>query len=361
MGGGRLAKKILYAQASSALMGNLTQINTEYRQACQALYQENNRATWADWLKAQAMKGDSEALNALRSRENAKGFKSRTVHGQAAQNGQSSSKASVKAPQRAAGTFGLGVSIPAANDAAATIDNITKQGTVIYRVGGTAVRDNGNGLQVASTSSPKAMQQALAFAAKHYGSQLSLTGDLLFKAQMVRAAVDGNLAVTFADPLLEKKRQELIEGQRHGQPRTAGQYRGRTGRATAHAKQSAVHTQGASRAATDQFSRASATATHQPNTGGFAAPPPPVARDRMRGLSERCLDGLKTGIEMLLPRYVPIFFQQSGSESDSLLRRGSAGIKTIFSDFVEQLKTDKKVQQQQAKPQGQQQDTGRSR
>jgi len=361
MGGGRLAKKILYAQASSALMGNITQINTEYRQACQALYQENNRATWADWLKTQAMKGDSEALNALRSRENAKGFKSRTVHGQATQNGQSSSKASIKTPQRAAGTFGLGVSIPAANDAAAPIDNITKQGTVIYRIGGAAVRDNGNGLQVASTSSPKAMQQALAFAAKHYGSELSLTGDLLFKAQMVRAAVDGGLPVTFTDPLLEKKRQELSKGQRNGQPRTARQYRGRTGRAAAQPEQSAVHTQGGGHASTNQSGRASATATYQPNTGRFAAPPPPVARDRMRGLSERCLDGLKTGIEMLLPRYVPIFFQQSGSESDSLLRRGSAGIKTVFSDFVDQLKTDKQAKQAQTKQQGQQQDTGRSR
>jgi len=81
MGGGGLAKKILYAQASSALMGNIGQINTEYRQACQALYQDNHRATWADWLKQQAIKGDSEALTALRS----KGFNSRTLHKEAAQ------------------------------------------------------------------------------------------------------------------------------------------------------------------------------------------------------------------------------------------------------------------------------------
>jgi len=96
-------------------------------------------------------------------------------------------------------------------------------------------------------------------------------------------------------------------------------------------------------------------------TGRFGTPPPPVARDRMRGLSGRCLDGLKTGIEMLLPRHLPIFFQQSGRESDSLLRRGGAGIKTIFSDFVEQLKADKQAKQAQTKQQSQQQDTGRSR
>ncbi|KXU35663.1 hypothetical protein AXE65_06235, partial [Ventosimonas gracilis] len=358
MGGRGLAKKIFYAQVSSSLLGDIGKINAEYRQSCQALYQENSRASWADWLKQQAIQGDSEALSALRSRGSAKGFKNRALH--SVQGGRagavpSATKAQTTTPQRAADLFGLGVSVPKAQYKPALSvpvqDNITKKGTVIYRVGASSVRDNGNGLQVASTARPKEMQQALQFAAQRYGSQLSLTGDLLFKAQMVRAAVDGHLQVSFADPLLEKKRQQLMEDKQRGQSIGAGQHRGRTGRLAANHGQAATNTQG----------RGSHTArAPKQDTGRFGTPPPPVARDRLHGLSERALAGLKTGIEMLLPPAVSIFFQQSAAESHSLLRRGAAGITNRLSDWAQALKPSPQAKEK-SQAQGHHQDGGRSR
>jgi len=340
MGGGRLSKKMLYAQASSALMGNIAGINAQHRQACQALYQDNSRATWADWLKQQAIKGDSEALSALRSRESAKGFNSRRLYGKAQPVSQRSQS---QTPQRAAGTLGLGVLPKAANDAPLPIDNITKKGTVMYRIGTSHVRDNGSGVQIARTASPQAMQQALVFAAQRCGSELSISGDLLFKAQMVRAAASGKLPVTFADPLLERKRQELIKGTLSGQPNTPGQYRGRAGRIAARHGQSATAAQDARNATA---TRATPRAI-QSDAGRFAAPPPPVARDRMHGLPQRTLAGLRTGIEMLLPPVVSVFLRQPAAESAALLRRSAASVKTRFSDVVERLKTNKAKEQTQ--------------
>ncbi len=39
----------------------------------------------------------------------------------------------------------------------------------------------------------------------------TVNGTTEFKAQAVRAAVDGKLAITFADPALEKRRQALLQ------------------------------------------------------------------------------------------------------------------------------------------------------
>jgi len=81
----------------------------------------------------------------------------------------------------------------------------------------------------------------------------------------------------------------------------------------------------------------------------------------MRGLQGRCLDGLKTGIEMLLPPAVSVFLSQYRAEPHSLLRRGDAGIKTRFSAFVEQLKADKQGKAQAGQKTNQEQGGGISR
>jgi hypothetical protein len=46
----------------------------------------------------------------------------------------------------------------------------------------------------------------LKLAADRYGDRITVNGTAEFKAQAIRAAVDGKLAITFAEPALEKRR-----------------------------------------------------------------------------------------------------------------------------------------------------------
>lgn len=176
---GRLTKRVLYGQCSAALRADLDAIHKGYEQQRAAISQAHSRRTWFDWLKQQAQAGDSQALDALRAREAAQGLKGNTIQS----DGQ--------------GKPGD----------ATVIDNITKKGTIIYHVGKSAVRDDGDKLQVSSGANLEGMQQALRLAMQRYGNHITVNGTIEFKAQMILAAVDARLSITFADPALESRRQ----------------------------------------------------------------------------------------------------------------------------------------------------------
>ncbi|MFP2768288.1 TraI/MobA(P) family conjugative relaxase [Oceanisphaera sp. KMM 10153] len=184
-GSGKLTKKLLYAQASSALKADIDAILKQYREERTAIYEANARRTWADWLKQKAQQGDTEALAALRAREAAQGLKGNTLRGE-------------------------GQTKPGYTP---VIDNITKKGTIIYRAGSSAVRDDGDRLQVSRGSGQAAVQSALRMAMERYGNRITVNGSPEFKARVIRAAVDGQLSVTFADPGLEQRRQSLAKSQ----------------------------------------------------------------------------------------------------------------------------------------------------
>lgn len=181
MGGERLTKKLLYSQASAALRADLDAIRKGYDQERAKLYQDFQRRQWADWLKQEAMKGNGQALDTLRAREAAQGLKGNTIEGR----GQ------------------------AKPDHAPVIDNITKKGTIIYRAGSSAVRDDGDRLQVSRESDQAGVQNALRMAMERYGDHIAVNGSPEFKARVIRAAVDSALPITFTDPGLEKRRQAL--------------------------------------------------------------------------------------------------------------------------------------------------------
>lgn len=176
---GRLTKRLLYGQASAALRTELEAIHKRYTQERQAIYQAHNRRTWADWLKQEAMKGNGQALDALRAREAVQDLKGNTVAGQG---------------QAKPGHTGV-------------IDNITKKGTIIYRAGRSAVRDDGDRLQVSRTANRDGVVAALRLAMERYGERITVTGSIEFKAAVIRAAVDAQLPISFTDPVLESRRQ----------------------------------------------------------------------------------------------------------------------------------------------------------
>nr|WP_321266050.1 TraI/MobA(P) family conjugative relaxase [Alcaligenes faecalis] len=180
---GGVTKRLLYSQASVALRADLDRIHKGYIKERERLYQDIQRRQWADWLKQQATQGNNEALAALRARDAAQGLKGNAIaaHGEAK-------------PGHAP-----------------VIDNITKKGTIIYRAGKNAVRDDGDKLQVSTGADRAGVQEALRLAVERYGDRITVNGTTEFKAQAIRAAVDGKLPITFADPALESRRQALLQ------------------------------------------------------------------------------------------------------------------------------------------------------
>lgn len=176
-------KKLLYAQVSASLGADLDAIRKNYDQERAKHYQGFQRQPWADWLKQQATQGNAEALAALRARDAAQGLKGNTIEGQ-------------------------GRPRPGH---APVVDNITKQGTIIYRAGLSAVRDDGDRLQVSREADRDGIRAALRMAMEKYGERITVTGSPEFKAQIIRAAADAQLPITFTDPALERRRLALIE------------------------------------------------------------------------------------------------------------------------------------------------------
>ena len=301
---GRLTKKLLYAQASKALRSEIQAINKQYQVERAALYTKQGRRTWADWLKKEAHHGDAEALAALRAREKA-GLKGNTIQGE-------------------------GRTQPGH---APVVDNITKKGTIIYRAGSSAVRDDGNKLQVSREATREGLQQALRLAMERYGSRITVNGTTQFQAQIIRAAIDTKLSITFADPALESRRLALLKKEtihERTDQRPAG-HRGRTGRSPGGLGQRAVTHDDAVRpaaAARAGGGRTGAAGVHagavhrKPDIGRIGRVPPPQSQHRLRTLSQLGVVRIAGGTEVLLPRDVPRNLEQQGTQPDHQLRRG---------------------------------------
>ena len=308
-------KKLLYAQASKALRDEIQAINKQYQQDRQALYDSHSRRTWADWLKKEATHGNAEALAALRAREAAQGLQGNTIQGRG----------------------------DARPGHAPVTDNITKKGTIIFRAGLSAVRDDGDKLQVSREATREGLQEALRLAMERYGSRITVNGTTQFKAQVIRAAVDSQLPITFADPALESRRLALLKKENtHERPdrteradQRPAEHRGRAGRgpggpgqrAAAHddaARPVAIARAGFGRPGGGRAGTAGvhAGAVHRkPDIGRIGRVPPPQSQHRLRTLSQLGVVRIAGGSEVLLPRDVPRHLEQQGTQPDHQLRR----------------------------------------
>ena len=353
MGGGGLPKRLLYAQAHKSLRADMEKISRQYQREKQAIEERTQRRAWADWLKAKALEGDANALEALRAREAAQGLKGNTIRG----SGQAK-------PGRAP-----------------VMDNITKKGTIIYRVGNSAVRDDGDRLQVSRGATADGLQAALRLAMDRYGSRISVNGTAEFKEQIAQAAVTAEFNVTFDDAALEQRRKDLVAAAsrsklagaraRSGeieftreQARSAGAFqedalserdaaqshpqsqptkeqsheqsrrndrgredRGGAGRPGSTATR-AAGADAAGRGAGVSGGRpvaAGATGIAKPNIGRVGRKPPPQSQHRLRTLSQLGVVRIASGSEVLLPRDVPGYVEQQGPKPDNALRRGVSG------------------------------------
>ena len=307
-----IGKKLMYAATSKTLRDDIAAINKQYMLERQAIYDKYQRMAWADWLRKEATAGDQEALEALRSREDSTGLGGNTVAG--------------KGAQKAGAT-------PSKHD------SITKRGTIIYKVGASAVRDDGDKLNVSRGADDAAMQAALRMAAERYGPVITVNGTAEFKEKIVRAAAAANLPVSFADATQEARRQQLIQhhtmkestygsNSRHDKR----QVRGRADRGRDGSPGQAAARAAASRAASAARAGAAAgTGRHghadsiKPDTGKAGQRPSPQARNAVRGVSELGVVHVAERGEMLLPRHVPGGVEQQGAKPNNRVRRDLRG------------------------------------
>jgi hypothetical protein len=298
MGDPGLSKKALYALTSRTLKDEFHQINQQYRKERQAIHEKYRRQAWADWLRRQATEGDSEALAALRAREAALGgLQGNTVTG----NGGQQSGQGVDAQQ----------------------DGVTKKGTIIYCVRASAIRDDGDKLQVSRGATQDGLEAALRMAMARYGDRITVNGSAEFKESIAHAAATANLPITFDDAALERRRQTLlneITAKENRHDASARTDRGRADRGrTRHPGPSAAHRTGAGRRV---GSAAATRVTRKPDVGRVGRQPPPEAQNRLRSLSQLGLVRIASGSEVLLPGHVPDHLEHPGAQPDDGLRRG---------------------------------------
>lgn len=305
-------KKILYAATRKTLKNDLQAISQQYLKERQQIYAKHRHLAWADWLRAQATEGDPQALGALRARAAAQGLKGNTVSGKPGQN-----------PLRAANT----------DKSDAAPDSITKQGTIIYRVGLTTIRDDGNQLQVSRGASQEGLQAALQMAMVRYGGRLTVNGTAAFKERIAQAAASAQLPITFDDATLERRRQALLQAlttqETAHEPEQARGNRTRTSRGgtdrggTDRGRTDSSRPAGAGVAA-PRYNASAASGRGlpvKPNIGRVGRQPPPPGQNRLRGLSELGVVHLAGRGEVLLPGDVPAHLEQPRAQPDHRLRR----------------------------------------
>ncbi|WP_242602113.1 LPD7 domain-containing protein [Legionella yabuuchiae] len=141
--------------------------------------------TWADWLRHQAELGDKDALMALR-------YRNRKNQNQYSLSGVSSAFSSADVKQ---------------------IDSITKEGTEIYKLGQSVIRNNGQEIKISKGVSIASLKKAIEMAKQSYGDCIQVNGSPLFKTIILQITAQNNIPITFADPEMETQRKKMISEQ----------------------------------------------------------------------------------------------------------------------------------------------------
>jgi len=332
---GKEAKKFLRSATSSTLKEELAKIRAEYAKDRQKVIDASQRMAWADWLRKQATEGEGPALLALRAREAAQALKGNTVSGKRTN------------PLETAGK-----------------DSITKKGTVIFRAGKTAVRDDGERLSLTRGASHDGLVAALRMAMERFGETVTVNGSAEFKERVAIAAVAANLPIRFDDPALEARRLVLKQqaqkeftngrpepGSRPRQPQQLGARSGLAAGAGRGTGSPAIDGRSDSPSngldgrpvaginghrpsnGRDGSAGGRVSPTHvrlgavnvKPGIAGIGRKPPPQSQNRLRSLSQLGVVHLAHGGEVLLPGDVPRNVGNQGAQPDHGVRRDLSG------------------------------------
>lgn len=309
-----LNKKFLYALVSRALHADIKKANAQYISDRQSAYGQYKKQAWADWLQAKAVDGDEAALRALRARKGRKAVAGDCVAGSGL--------------VRRSGRMPL------------KVDSVTKDGTVIHRFGNSAIRDDGDALQVARGSHAAGLEAVLRMAIHRYGENIAVNGSDNFKEKLARVAAISKLKITFDDPILEARRQELVrsinkENSNDRSTRLKPNVSSRgavtgggggdvsNGRRPINAAGSAGTKRG--RTAGGAGVRRGPGHTNKSSAGGIGTRPPAKSRNSLRELSELSVVRVSERSEVLLPSDVSNNVQHKRAELSGGVRRDVSG------------------------------------
>lgn len=282
---GRLNKKVLYHLTSKTLQEKLQSAREQYRAEYNAIRAGSQRPGWLDWLQKRAAGGDTEALNALRARKGNHSLSGNIVTGKMADRGE----------------LAAGLSP----------DSITRRGTVIYRVGASAVRDDGTHIKVSKVITQKALALSLTLALRRFGPSIKVEGTAEFKEGAAQFAAFANLPLTFEDPALEQRRQSLIFESQTQETRHEPHHR----------RPIAGGTQESGRRNRINHPRTGQRGLRKPHVARVGSQPPPQAKNRLRDMHELGMVRNTFGSELLLPGHVPCHVEQQQSTAVNGLRR----------------------------------------
>ena len=185
---GPLGKKALYATVSLQFKTTLEEIKRDYCKVYAQLKGDTRRMAWLDWLAVEARNGNAGALAVLRAR-NKRVERDGTVKGDHI----------------------AGIEYNNNQSRTDNIESVTKDGTVFYKTGSMAVRDDGKRLFVSQHALDNSLVDVLQVAINKYGNHLSVHGTDAFKSAVVRSAVQNRIRVKFDDPELERHRSQLMK------------------------------------------------------------------------------------------------------------------------------------------------------
>lgn len=308
---GGMNKRVLYALTSKTLLNELEKARHQYLKDKQTIDLKYKRCVWADWLRWKATEGEAEALAALRSRESKQALnKGNTFTGDAVQKKGPISDISP--------------------------DSITKTGTIIYRAGDSAIRDDGEFIKISRGSSEDALATALCMAMDRFGNCLSVNGTNEFKEKIIQTAVTLKLNISFDDSHLEKYRQELItqltnKEKNHERTSQSSDEPRRTN-PSRNGSFGSVRFSQRIRTRTQPGNGKPIPGLNKPNIGGIGQQPPPQSKNRLRELSQLGVVQLAKRSEMLLPSDVSSQLEYKRTQSDNGMRRDVFGAGAV--DFI---------------------------
>ncbi|SHM13907.1 Relaxase/Mobilisation nuclease domain-containing protein [Nitrosospira sp. Nsp11] len=281
---GVLNRKVLYQLTSKSLRDKIQTVNQQYRAESKVIRAGSQRSSWLDWLQKRAVEGDVQALSALRARAgnhslaNNNGFTDRTGDG---------------------GKPVVGLKP----------DSITKRGTIIYRAGASAVRDEGHQIKVSKVITQQALALSLNLAMRRFGPTVKVNGTADFKERVVQLAASEKLPVTFENPALEQRRKSLVSELKTQEKKHESDHRNRFA--------GGFHRLG-------RRSRIEQRVYGEPrksNVARVGTRPPPQAKNRLRDLRELGLVRNAFGSKLLLPGNVFGNVEQQSAQAVNGLRR----------------------------------------
>lgn len=309
-----LAKKFMYAATSKALREEIATIINNHRTERQRIHAKHGRQAWADWLRSEATAGDKEALEALRARRG-KSQKGDSIRGTG---GQTHSRFDPSP------------------------DSITKNGTVIYRFGASAVRDDGDRLSVSCGASNAGLEAALRMAMDRYGSNIAVNGSIAFQEQVVRVAAAAKLEVSFDNTVLKRHHKNLLhqhskKENNHGNKNGSAAVDRRPGGCSDRRGRTVAARRAAARAAAKPVKpKGGDSVGVQPHTRVSGQKAPPASRNGLRELPQLGVVHITHGGEVLLPRDVSGHVEHQRTKPAHRVRRHFPGpglLKSIESDL----------------------------